>query len=417
MSLHVASLSAHGLVAPKTPIVHYRRARLFATATEPAATDSIALAFGSALAEAWRSESTAALAALLPADASVETPMWKCSDRASYESELSGARQFFSALSPPALTVLSHRTLADGRAQVSWMLGVEWPAVWRPRINLLGQSTLTLAPSSSSSGDGAGYVVRRVDESWHQTPSEAFRFQVLPKFRDIASLWASPSAEYLPLQTVDTRKGYELVRVPPMLALQSEWTETGKLLKSEQAPLPPAFAFTGEVQRKGWYNTVSPGFVERALITQNLGGGMAQPAQRRRWFAPLPLRFGDDPTTMPSLLEPSSDPEYKDEIPEEVSGVSVGYVRRPAQLLATRALKQSPANNAVLTTALELAAAVEADGGKVVKSDGKPVVLQISGDLKYGFNDRKELAMCVWLSVPNSLRDERVAVIVDEGAQ
>ena len=134
------------------------------------------------------------------------------------------------------------------------------------------------------------------------------------------------------------------------------------LLKSEQAPLPPAFAFTGEVKRRGWYNAVSPGFVERASVRQELGAGMAQAAQRRRWYAALPVRFGDEPSKLPRLPDPTTDPEYRDELPDGVTSVSVGYVRRPAQLLALRRLKQAPANNAVLSAALELAAAVEADG-------------------------------------------------------
>ncbi len=89
-------------------------------------------------------------------------------------------------------------------------------------------------------------------------------------------------------------------------------------------------------------------------------------------------------------------------------------MRRPAQLLALRRLQQAPANNAVLSAALELAAAVEADGATVVRSEGRPLVVQMSGDLKYGFNDRAELAMSVWLSVPNAFKEEYVGVVVEE---
>jgi hypothetical protein len=241
--------------------------------------------------------------------------------------------------------------------------------MWRPRINLLGQSTLTLAPrggggsggasagDSGSSGGRGGVLVRRVEESWHQSPWEAFRSQVLPQFRDFASLWASPTAEQLPMQTIASRKGYELVRVPPMLALQSEWTESGMLLKSEQAPLPPAFAFTGEVKRRGWYNAVSPGFVERASVRQELGAGMAQAAQRRRWYASLPVRFGDEPSKLPRLPDPTTDPEYRDELPDGVTSVSVGYVRRPAPPACMRSLRRlaSPQVRAPPRTAPRLA--------------------------------------------------------------
>ena len=82
-----------------------------------------------------------------------------------------------------------------------------------------------------------------------------------------------------------------------------------------------------------------------------------------------------------------------------------------------RRLKESPSNQAVLSAALEMAAAVERDGGTVAKSEGLPVVLQMSGDVKYGFNERKQLAMSVWLSVPDSLREEYVAVIVKQGTK
>ena len=34
-----------------------------------------------------------------------------------------------------------------------------------------------------------------------------------------------------------------------------------------QAPLAPAFAFTGEVKRTEWYSTVSPALLERAFTT------------------------------------------------------------------------------------------------------------------------------------------------------
>ena len=58
----------------------------------------------------------------------------------------------------------------------------------------------------------------------------------------------------------------QLVRVPPMLALQSEEFQSSPLLKQDQAPLPPAYAFSGTVKRSEWYNNVSPAFVERAVM-------------------------------------------------------------------------------------------------------------------------------------------------------
>ena len=191
--------------------------------SKPAIREQAALAFGAALTSAWAG-SPADLVELLHPDARVETPMWSCGSRKEYTSELMDAQSFFSPLSQPSMLVISHKVLGDDRAQVSWMLGVEWPAAWRPRVSILGQSTLKF----KSQGDGANRpCICSIEESWHQSPNEAFFSQVLPRPRDILSLWASPTAETFPLQVVSKRKMYELIRLPPMIALQAECTVVG----------------------------------------------------------------------------------------------------------------------------------------------------------------------------------------------
>ena len=301
--------------------------------------EAAALAFGAALSAAWSSGS-AQLSGTMRSDCVVNTPVWKCADRAAYESELAGANEFFKALSAPALTVLSSRKLRDGRVQLSWSLGVEWPAIWRPRINILGESTL----SFSSGGGGGAPLVSRVEERWHQSPNEAFTSQVLPKFRDLSSLWCSPTAEHVPMPVVGSGDGYELRRLPPMLALQSEMVETGELLVIEQAPIAPAFAFGGEVKRADWYNCVSPGLLERSFTTVQLPGGRRQTGQRRRWISPLPTRFGTDPSAFPTAEVTEEDREA---LPDLASSAALGYVKRPAQLLAVKRIKGIPSNEVI----------------------------------------------------------------------
>ena len=112
-------------------------------------------------------------------------------------------------------------------------------------MNLLGESLLTLGDAPFEGGPRIGLV----EEKWHQSPAEAFFSQVLPKWRDVSSIWCSPTAEHYPLETVARKSGYKLVRVPPMLALQSAEFQSSPLLKQDQAPLPPAYAFTGTVKR------------------------------------------------------------------------------------------------------------------------------------------------------------------------
>ena len=65
-------------------------------------------------------------------------------DLSAYKFTLPRAALETLAKAAPALTVLSHRQLGAGRAQLTWVLGLEWPAVWRPRINILGESILTI---------------------------------------------------------------------------------------------------------------------------------------------------------------------------------------------------------------------------------------------------------------------------------
>lgn len=324
---------------------------------------------------------------------------------------ISEAQAFFRNLSAPALKVLSQDALDDGRVTVQWMLGIEWPAIWRPRINILGESTLTISAVAGS------LQITRIDESWHQSPLQAFTEQVLPKFRDIASFWNSPTAEYLPMPVVSSRNGYDVMRIPPMLALQVEWTETGSMIIQDQSPVPPSYAFPGVIGRSEWYNCISPAILERSLLTVKLPGNVTETAQRRRWICPLPTRFGADPSDFPEPDARKSSPQ-EDPImlPSEVvnSSASVKYLPRPSQMLALTKLKAVPAFDVVLSTVTDLAKKVEADGYQVVKRNDRPVVMQLSSDIKYGFNSEKQLARLVWLSVPDFFREEYVGVVIDE---
>ncbi len=371
----------------------------------PAPELEAAMAFGAAYSQAWSGDMSA-LRQVLDAGASVQTPAWSCSDRDAFESELAQASSFLAQCAPPSLQIISHKKLGERRALVSWMLGVEWPAAWRPRVNILGQTTLELA----SARGGGGLAVVGVSEEWHQSPLDAALSQLLPKLCDVLGLWSSPTAEHMPAWPAGKGDGYELRRLPPMLCLQCEYTEFGDLLFRDQAPLPPHYAFTGEVKRSEWYNTVTPGILERAAVQIELPGGMTQVGQRRRWIMPLPSRFGDSMDDLPDLSTSGVD----EEPPECVTAQSVQHVRRPSQLLAVTRLRGPPSNEAVLSAAVSLARSAEAAGYRVVRSGGQPVLLQLTGEIKCGFNRRKELSMAVWLSVPGLLQTNEVAVVIDQ---
>ena len=119
---------------------------------------------------------------------------------------------------------------------------------------------------------------------------------------------------------------------------------------------------------------------------------------------------------MPPLddLSTLNQPDSDISVPDEVVSTSVQYVRRPSQLLAVRRLTKPPSNELILGTAVEIAASAEAAGLKVTRQGGRPVIVQMSDDIKYGYNARKQLCMCAWLSVPNLLREDYVGVVIEE---
>lgn len=143
-----------------------------------------------------------------------------------------------------------------------------------------------------------------------------------------------------------------------------------------------------------------------------LPGGMVQTAQRRRWICPLPLRAGDDLGSLPDLSEAGA--AASEPAPRGVTRQGVAHVRRPSQLIAAKRLRGPPSNENVLSAAIELAQAVEADGGRVVRMGGQPVIWQMAGELKNGFNSRRQLALSVWLAVPGPFRTDEVAVVMEE---
>ena len=201
-----------------------------------ASASSEASSFGAALAQAWQQDPKA-LRELLGRDAVVDTPIWSCTDAADYLEKLGEAAVFFGGsddemgrageTAPAQLTVLSEQQLPSGETRVEWVLGVEWPSLWRARVNLLGESLVRF--------DSAGERVREVTETWHQSPQQAFAEQVLPRRRDLMSLWNSPTAEHVPQKVERVGRGYEVRRLPPMLAVQAETVETGETLYEEQA--------------------------------------------------------------------------------------------------------------------------------------------------------------------------------------
>lgn len=226
------------------------------------------------------------------------------------------------------------------------------------------------------------------------------------------SLYNSPTAEHVPQKVERVGRGYELRRLPPMLAVQAETVETGETLYEEQAPLPPSFAFTGEVKRTEWYSTVSPVLLERAFTTISLPGGMEQPAQRRRWILPLPTRFGMDP----AALAPA-DSSLENKPGTQAAGVqqaSVQFVRRPAQRLAVGTVKGYPSNEAVLETVSRITEAARRDGLRVVTQGGRPVFIHLCYDVKNGYNRKGQLSMAVWLAQPAWLQDNEVGLVLED---
>ena len=68
---------------------------------------------------------------------------------------------------------------------LKWRLSATWPIFWRPRINVYGETRMTMQDDK----------VVAFSETWHQGVFEIVLKQVLPQFWDIYDLYATPSAE------------------------------------------------------------------------------------------------------------------------------------------------------------------------------------------------------------------------------
>ncbi|KAL1526350.1 hypothetical protein AB1Y20_015064 [Prymnesium parvum] len=394
-----AAWTASAAVRPRRAAARLLSSAPAASISTPTTTleQEAALAYGSALSLAWRAD-TEMLRSLLLNDVDVATPLWKTRSRDEYEEALLEVAGFFGARATPVLTTLSQAAQADGGVRLSWQLSVEWPNVWRSRINIVGTTVLSFSPAGV---EGALPLVRSVRETWHQAPWEAFVKQVLPKARDLCTLWCSPTAEEIAQPVLQRGDGFELRRLPPMLVVQVETIESGELLYQEQAVVAPPCAYTGEVKRVEWYSTVSPGILERSLCKIDFPGGVTQIGQRRRWIMPLPARFGPDPSGLP---HPDARVEDQPLPAGVVEQSAVQYVSRPSMTIAAGVFK----------AAEDLTRKLEALGRRVVKKQGKPVIIQMCYDLKYGYNSKKQLSMAIWLSVPKFLERNEVAVVVED---
>jgi len=214
----------------------------------------------------------------------------------------------------------SFRVTASGNGVARWVASGTWPSPWRPRAVVRGTSRLTTD----------GEVVTAIEDEWERSPWRVFATQVLPRFRDIISLYMLPPAE-LPLERSipwpGLPFGVRLVRVDERRLLRTRMVDVTNSRKMKMATALPDLPFT--INYRAATRTTALYAVSPLEVTVDLE---TEPEIRRlvTWDVHLPSLFsGSDDLPQPELNE---DDEY--ETLGWIADPSVDYVRAgPTYLL------------------------------------------------------------------------------------
>lgn len=205
------------------------------------------------------------------------------------------ARELGAFFIEPRLDALSARQLGEDEVEVQWRFSGTWPTAWRPRLVLLGSSTLTLGSAS----DGSRLVVSMRD-TLEQPLAISLVSQVLPNWEDVYNLFNTPPAEAQPWTVESRGKGFEIRQLPPTCMLQIE--ETRDLAPDDRSrvlsnPMVPSIAFAEKKARPdAQLYAVRPLAVEPLQRSSESG--------RFRWSVPVPSIFGMNWSQ--SFVEPTS---------------------------------------------------------------------------------------------------------------
>lgn len=244
--------------------------------------------------------------------------------------ELEKALDFYNRLD---VAIVSARKLYYSTVQVSWVISVEWPIFWAPRVVLTGTSEVTVSDNNK--------IVKQVDCLDQPDLLTTIASQLVPRFWDTYHIGMTPSAEIaprIPLSTGLLPKSYKLYEIRPRLVYKPTRLDTTNNREDAFAQVIPNHAFCTLIKTMGpkrqRYIPTSP--VQVQLSRSKKGD------TKITWSVPISVELqtnsilplpGDDPETLPEA-EPTA--EYVHEGKRRIATVPYGGAPQDEEVTAIR---------------------------------------------------------------------------------
>ncbi|CAJ1945488.1 unnamed protein product [Cylindrotheca closterium] len=298
-----------------------------------------------------------------------ESPMRK--GRTSPFAELEDALDFYKNVD---LAIVSGKQLNDNTLEFQWELSVVWPALWSPRVHLVGTSVCKL--------DGNNMIFQQTDKLMDDADLVGLvSSQIKPRFWDFYHIGMTPSAECTPKLRFQRKWGYQVYEIPPRLVTSPSMVETGTR-EDYNAETVPNHAFSCIIKTMGpnrqRYVPTSP--VEVQIIP---GDDQLQ----FKWTIPLAAEFLKN-TELPLAgtdkeTDLMCDPQCKYEFHQRRKIATINYGGNPQDTDIADARKR-------------LYEKVITDGLKPkLGENGRPIFFFIQNNVKACFTS-EGLGMCVY---------------------
>jgi hypothetical protein len=291
--------------------------------------------------------------------------------------QLASSLDFFNRLDVALVAATEEE---DKEITLRWEISVVWPALWEPRVLLVGSSTVTV--------NDVGQIVQQVDVCDNTVVSQLF-----PRFWDLYHIGMTPSAEVSPtLLSLSSSllQPFSIHKLPPRLVYQVTKVDTG--LREDASVVPNA------------------GFVN---FIQTMG------PRRQRYVPTTPLEIRIDKTagrlifTLPVSVEVQTNAHLP--LPpndDHDEGMATTYVYQGPRLVATLPHGGNPYDENVPAVRKRLYESVLSQNQYKPKLDdkGRPLFFYWSHQTKACYTAESGLGMCVYEYRPDWSQSNQVGV-------
>mmetsp|Transcript_23657 Transcript_23657/g.30677 ORF Transcript_23657/g.30677 Transcript_23657/m.30677 type:complete len:428 (+) Transcript_23657:57-1340(+) len=319
---------------------------------------------------------------LVKPTASWDNPVEKAEDLTQIEKVLLDSSTF---LLDPQFTVLEENGDLDsngGQLELKWIKSATWPLPWRPRIQVLGKSTIT--------ADGDNKIVS-IKDQWEVSPFQAVLKQAVPRFWDIYHFKAAPPAETPAYKVVYQGNGYEVREYAPRAVIIGKAIDYSNSREARKARFIPDFMFTNEISMVGkvpeQYTCTAPieVFFKGKILQEGESAG--KKVNLITWSVGVPTKFGH---SLDSLPNPDGGAEVD-------KGQEVFHQIDPWRRVAVTSFNGQNQDVGVSKVRNELLEKVKADGFEPeVQDNGQLKFSFLQNDARVGFKSTGDLSLCAY---------------------